>query len=111
MLSAVIGVVIMFPLDRLTVGPDGIEGWGDMLAFGPLPEAVRANPAGIPHLGIVGLALGAMLSDWIEYRLLSNALAWRIGRTKLAGRWCSPRCPTSSRPCWWSAPPGWPTSP
>jgi putative peptidoglycan lipid II flippase len=89
-LSAVIGVVLMFPLDRLYVGPDGIEGWGDILAFGPLPEAVRANPAGIPHLGILGLAIGAMISDWIEYRLLSNALAWRIGRTKLAGRWLGP---------------------
>jgi putative peptidoglycan lipid II flippase len=89
-LSAAIGVVIMFPLDRLTVGPDGIEGWGDMLAFGPLSEAARANPAGVPHLGIVGLAIGAMISDWIEYRLLSTALAWRIGRTKLAGRWLAP---------------------
>jgi peptidoglycan biosynthesis protein MviN/MurJ (putative lipid II flippase) len=47
----------------------------------------RENVAGIPHLGIVGLALGASLSDWIEYRLLSSALAWRIGRTQLAGRW------------------------
>jgi putative peptidoglycan lipid II flippase len=89
-LSAVIGVFIMFPLDRLTVGPDGIEGWGDVLAFGPLSDAARANPAGIPHLGIVGLAIGATISDWIEYRLLSTALAWRIGRTKLAGRWLAP---------------------
>jgi putative peptidoglycan lipid II flippase len=89
-LSAVIGVVFMFPLDRLVVGPDGIEGWGDVLTFGPLPDAVRANPAGIPHLGIVGLALGATISDWIEYRLLASALAWRIGRTKLAGRWLGP---------------------
>ncbi len=89
-LSAVIGVFIMFPLDRLVVGPDGIEGWGDIFAHGPLPDAVRANPAGIPHLGIVGLAIGAMISDWIEYRLLSTALAWRIGRTKIAGRWLGP---------------------
>jgi putative peptidoglycan lipid II flippase len=89
-LSAMFGVVLMFPLDRLTVGPDGIEGWGDVLAFGPLPDAIRANPGGIAHLGIVGLAIGAMLSDWIEYRLLSTALAWRIGRTKLAGRWLGP---------------------
>jgi peptidoglycan biosynthesis protein MviN/MurJ (putative lipid II flippase) len=89
-LSAVIGVVFMFPLDRLVVGPEGIEGWGDVIAFGPLPDAIRANPAGLPHLGIVGLAIGATISDWIEYRLLSNALAWRIGRTKLAGRWLVP---------------------
>jgi uncharacterized membrane protein len=51
---------------------------------------LRANPADIPHLGIVGLAIGAMLSDWIEYRLLSTSLAWRIGRTDLAGRWLGP---------------------
>src|SRR5690606_4892812 len=86
-LSAVIGVVFMFPLDRLTVGPDGIEGWGDVFALGPLPAAERANAAEIPHLGIVGLAIGAAVSRWIEYRRLSNALAWRVGRTKLAGRW------------------------
>jgi putative peptidoglycan lipid II flippase len=86
-LSAVIGVAFMFPLDRLYVGPDAIEGWGDVFAVGPLPQAVRGNPLGIPHLGIVGLAFGAMVSDWIEYRMLSTALAWRVGRTKIAGRW------------------------
>ena len=85
-LAAAIGLVLMFPFDRLFVGATGIEGWGDMLAFGPLPDSVRANVADVPHLGIVGLALGATISDWIEYRLLSTALAWR-GRTHMAGRW------------------------
>jgi putative peptidoglycan lipid II flippase len=89
-LSAVIGVAFMFPLDRLVVGPDGIEGWGDIFAAGPLPSAVRENVEGISHLGIVGLAIGSAVSRWIEYRLLSNALAWRVGRTKLAGRWLGP---------------------
>ena len=59
---------------------------GRHAAFGPLPDSVRANVADVPHLGIVGLALGATISDWIEYRLLSTALAWR-GRTHMAGRW------------------------
>jgi putative peptidoglycan lipid II flippase len=86
-LAAAIGLVFMFPFDRLFVGATGIEGWGDMLAFGPLPDSVRANVADVPHLGIVGLALGATISDWIEYRLLSTALAWRVGRTHMAGRW------------------------
>jgi putative peptidoglycan lipid II flippase len=89
-LSAIIGVAFMFPLDRLVVGPDGIEGWGDLVGFGPLPQGVRENVAGIPHLGIVGLAIGATVSDWIEYRMLSTALAWRVGRTRLAGRWLQP---------------------
>ena len=89
-LAALIGLAFMFPLDRLVVGPNGIEGWGDIFAFGPLPEAVRNNPTNIAHLGIVGLALGTSISDWIEYRMLSRALAWRIGRTHLAGRWLNP---------------------
>jgi putative peptidoglycan lipid II flippase len=89
-LAALIGLAFMFPLDRLVIGPNGIEGWGDIFAFGPLPDAVRNNPANIAHLGIVGLALGTSISDWIEYRMLSRALAWRIGRTHLAGRWLNP---------------------
>ena len=88
-MAAVIGLALMFPLDRLTVGPDGIEGWGD-LAFGPLPGSVRDNPANIAHLGILGLAAGAAISRWVEYRLLSRSLAWRVGRTRLAGRWLNP---------------------
>jgi hypothetical protein len=39
---------------------------------------------------MVGLALGAAVSSWFEYRLLSQALAWRIGRSYLGGRWISP---------------------
>jgi putative peptidoglycan lipid II flippase len=89
-LAAVIGLVFMFPLDRLVVGPNGIEGWSDIFTFGPLPEAARDNAADVAHLGIVGLAIGAAVSRWVEYRLLSRALAWRIGRTHLAGRWLNP---------------------
>jgi putative peptidoglycan lipid II flippase len=89
-LAAIIGLVFMFPLDRLVVGPSGIEGWSDVFTFGPLPEAARDNAADVAHLGIVGLAIGAAVSRWVEYRLLSRALAWRIGRTRLAGRWLNP---------------------
>ncbi|HEY7068561.1 MAG TPA: murein biosynthesis integral membrane protein MurJ [Acidimicrobiales bacterium] len=86
-LAAAIGLVFMFPFDRLFVGAHGIEGWGDFFTWGPLPDDVRRNLPDVPHLGIVGLALGATISDWIEYRLLSTSLAWRVGRTHMAGRW------------------------
>jgi putative peptidoglycan lipid II flippase len=89
-LSAIIGLAFMFPLDRVFVGAEGLEGWGDVFAAGPLPADVRQNVADVPHLGIVGLAIGASVSRWIEYRMLSTALAWRVGRTKLAGRWLGP---------------------
>jgi len=85
-----IGLLIMFPLDRLTIVNGTVTGWSDILSWGPLPEAIRANPTGVPHLGIVGLALGAAASSWLEYRLLSQALAWRIGRSHLGGRWLNP---------------------
>jgi len=88
-IAAVVGLAFMFPLDRLFVAPGGIEGWSDMWALGPLPSAVR-NASGPPHLGVVALALGASIAAWIEYRLLSTALAWRIGRSRLAGRWLNP---------------------
>ncbi|HKX71604.1 MAG TPA: hypothetical protein VJM75_10265, partial [Acidimicrobiales bacterium] len=58
--------------------------------MGPLPEAARDNDANVAHLGIAGLAIGAAVSRWFEYRMLSRALAWRVGRTRLAGRWLNP---------------------
>lgn len=88
--AAAVALALMFPLDRLTIGPTGIEGWSDVLgAFGPLPADVRAD-ATLPHLGIVGLGVGASVAAWVEYLMLSRALAWRIGRTRLAGRWLNP---------------------
>jgi putative peptidoglycan lipid II flippase len=88
-IAAVVGLAFMFPMDRLLIGPGGVEGWSDVWALGPLPLSVRSNPTA-PHLGAVALALGASIAAWIEYRMLSRALAWRIGRTRLAGRWLNP---------------------
>jgi putative peptidoglycan lipid II flippase len=88
-IAALLGLAFMFPLDRLFIGPDGIEGWSDMWAFRPLPVEVR-NTSPFPHLGIVALALGASVAAWVEYRMLARALAWQIGRTRLAGRWLNP---------------------
>jgi putative peptidoglycan lipid II flippase len=88
--AALVGLALMFPFDRLTIVNGELQGWGDMLAFGPLDEAARENLAGIPHLGIVGLSIGAAVSSWLEYRLLSTALAWRIGRSHLGGRYLNP---------------------
>jgi hypothetical protein len=30
------------------------------------------------------------VSSWLEYRMLSTAVAWRIGRSRLGGRWINP---------------------
>ena len=77
-LAGLIGAVLMFPLDRFAIVGSEIQQIGD-IGFGPLPESLRLLEEGPPRLGIVGLALGAAASSWVEYRLLRGALEWRIG--------------------------------
>ncbi len=78
-LAALLGALFMFPMDRLAIVGSSVQQIG---AFGPgpLPDALRLLDGGPPRLGVVGLALGAALSSWVEYRLLRSALQWRIGR-------------------------------
>lgn len=78
-LAAVLGAVLMFPLDRLAIVGSSVQRVGD-LGFSPLPDGLRLLDDGPPRLGIVGLALAAGASSWVEYRLLRGALEWRIGR-------------------------------
>lgn len=88
-LAALLGGLLMFPLDRLAVVGSSVERIGD-LGIGPLPDSLRLLGGGPPRLGVVGLALGAAISSWVEYRLLKGALQWRIGdlpRTGHDGRW------------------------
>ncbi len=78
-LAGVVGALLMFPLDRLAIVGSSVQRVGD-LGFSPLPESLRLLDDGPPRLGIVGLALAAGASSWVEYRLLRGALEWRIGR-------------------------------
>jgi putative peptidoglycan lipid II flippase len=88
-IASVVAMAFMFPLDRLFIGPSGIEGWSDIWALGPLSNTVRHSNE-LAHLGIVALALGATIGAWVEYHLLARAVAWRIGRSRMAGRWLNP---------------------
>ncbi|MEZ5243946.1 MAG: murein biosynthesis integral membrane protein MurJ [Acidimicrobiales bacterium] len=76
-IAAVIGVVVMFPLDRVLVGPDGLLGLGDIAAFGPLDAAVR-GAGGPVRLGAVGLAVGSAVGAWVELTLLSSLVRRRV---------------------------------
>ena len=72
--AAAIGMVVMFPLDRVVVSGDRLlsaaEGIG--LAWA-LPEAERAL-GDVVRLGAVGLALGSAVAAWIEIVLLARRL-------------------------------------
>jgi putative peptidoglycan lipid II flippase len=89
-LASGLGALFMFPLDRWKVVGSEVVRDGD-LGLGPLPDALRLVDHGTPRLGIVGLALGAAISSWVEYRLLRRALRPHIGllpRFSVHGRWC-----------------------
>lgn len=88
-LAAALGALLMFPLDRLAIVGSSVQRIGD-LGWSPLPDSLRLLEDGPPRLGVVGLALGAAISSWVEYRLLKGALQWRIGalpRMGHDGRW------------------------
>ncbi|MEQ1787948.1 MAG: murein biosynthesis integral membrane protein MurJ, partial [Acidimicrobiales bacterium] len=78
-LAGLLGALLMFPLDRLAIVGSSVQRIGDV-GFSPLPDALRLLDDGPPRLGIVGLALAASASSWIEYRLLRGALEWRVGK-------------------------------
>ena len=70
--AAAVGTVVMFPLDRIVVGPDGLLGAADAIGLAwALPAAERALDD-VVRLGAVGLALGSALGAWTEIVLLSQ---------------------------------------
>lgn len=83
-LAAILGGLLMFPFDRLAVVGSSIQKIGTF-AVSPLPDSLRLMDHGPPRLGVVGLALGAAVSSWVEYRLLKGALRWRIGEIPRIG--------------------------
>jgi putative peptidoglycan lipid II flippase len=89
-LAGILGALFMFPLDRFAIVDGSVMQIGSM-AMRPLPDSLRLMADGPPRLGVVGLALGAALSSWVEFRLLKGALEWRIGALHPIGhgsRWC-----------------------
>jgi putative peptidoglycan lipid II flippase len=89
-LAGLLGALFMFPFDRFAIVDGSVTQIGS-IAFRPLPDSVRLMEGGPPRLGVVGLALGAAISSWVEYRLLKGALEWRIGALPRMGdpsRWC-----------------------
>ena len=70
--AAAVGLLVMFPLDRVIVGPDGLLGAADALGLAwALPVAERAADD-VVRLGAVGLALGSAVAAWTEIVLLAR---------------------------------------
>ena len=77
-IAAVIGVLVMFPLDRAFIGADGIEALGDTIGLaGPLDTDQRTDDS-LVRLGAVGLAIGSAIGAWVELMLLARLLDRRL---------------------------------
>ncbi len=68
--SAFVAFAVMFSLDRIIVGVNGLVVGDSWLAFKPLQQDLR-NIEGPVRLGAVGLAAGSALSAWFELALLT----------------------------------------
>ncbi len=85
-ISAAVGALLMFPLDRVMIGPDGILDLSEALGItGPLPSEVRTVSTQV-RLGAVGLAIGSSIGSWVEFILLNRLIRRRL-----------PELPTPSR--------------
>lgn len=84
--SATVGLLVMFPLDRLAIVDGGIDQTASLFVFGPLPLGVR-EAADTVRLGAMGLAIGGAIGAWVEYRALRRAVAETFEvRTQVAGQ-------------------------
>lgn len=83
-ISIIVGVVLMFQLDRIGVVGSSLDQVDDLPAFGPLAESVRNASDETIRLGAVGLALGASVAAWLELWLLRRSLTPVYGSLGIA---------------------------
>jgi len=70
--AAVVGLLFMFPLDRVSISLGHVQNLGDAFGFaGPLAPSIRQDES-IVRMGAVGLAIGSAVGAWIEFLLLSR---------------------------------------
>ncbi len=76
--STGIGLLLMFPFDRVIIGPDGFVGLDKILRpAGPLAEAIRGQDDPV-RMGAVGLAIGSAVAAWVELTLLTTLLVRKL---------------------------------
>jgi putative peptidoglycan lipid II flippase len=78
-LSTLIGVALMIPLDAVAISAQGIE------VAGSAGIGRGGEEGNLLRLGAVGLALGAAVGAWFEVVLLRIRVGLVFGRTRLGG--------------------------
>lgn len=91
--SVSVGLILILQLDWLTFDEAGdIVRFGDVPHWPPwerVPESRRLPADSPPHLGVVGLALGAAAASWVEWFALRRRLRSNLGLPVRSG-WAVP---------------------
>ena len=90
LLSAGLGLVLMFQFEQVVVINQTLVGFGDWnFVWGPLPDVARNAQQLPPRLGPVGLALGSAIGAWFEFWWLRKHVLneWSIERLTKSGLW------------------------
>ena len=82
--AAAVGMAVMFPLDRVVVGSDGLIGIADALRPAWALPAAERELADVVRLGATGLAIGSAAAAWVEIALLSRRLRGMLAGARLA---------------------------
>ena len=77
--SAAVGTLIMFPLDRVIVSPDGLLNLADALTPAWALTVDEREATDAVRLGAVGLAVGSAAAAWTEVVLLTRLLNRKLG--------------------------------
>jgi putative peptidoglycan lipid II flippase len=91
-LSIAVGLVLIFQLDWLFLDAGQVQQAGDVPHWPPwerVPETIRNDQAGPPHLGVLGLALAGSVASWVEWALLRRRLQTRLG-VRISSGWARP---------------------
>lgn len=83
-LSLLVGIALMFPMDAIQLTVQGFALVGDP-TWQIAPEALRASDVNQYRLGAAGLALGASVGAWFEFALLRTRVRIVFGRIRLGG--------------------------
>ncbi|MEX2420994.1 MAG: hypothetical protein WD670_04165, partial [Actinomycetota bacterium] len=83
--SLLIGVTLMFPLDAVAASPDGFSVVREMRFFERTPVVERVGTDSLLRMGAAGLALGAAVGAWVELLLLRTRIRIVFGRIRIGG--------------------------
>jgi putative peptidoglycan lipid II flippase len=78
-ISTVVGVLLMFPLDRIGIIDGRLAPTGDPIALWPLSGEAR-SAGDILRIGALGLLIGGAIGAWYEYRRLAAAVSAQVGQ-------------------------------